>query len=286
MVVLRLGAERGELLPSPGAGLDDFRGRRRRGDRLRTNGAPDQEEERSGRAEFKRQKITPELAQLIQQLIVENATARPVPTGTPKWLFRRANAHPHLMNSDNGEFKFSMYSREFTPMIANAVAKLGIKAASGNPLKITTRRLRHTYATRLVDEEITPLRRHSTTLTCSTSSCTSTRVRTSCGELMQPLRSGLRLSRKLSPAKSSKPSPTRFAATIPPAGFSARTQWLESSRGSVVVRHSASAGWGHRSLAIPAGVRAWARRTASGAPRRPPGRPRPKARSRNRLPEL
>ena len=103
------------------------------------------------RVEFRRAKITPELAQLIEQLIEENARLRPVPTESPKWLFRRAIAHQHSI----GEFRFSMRNRDFTPMIANAVLKLEITSGiTGSPLKVTTRRLRYTYATRLVDEGI------------------------------------------------------------------------------------------------------------------------------------
>jgi integrase len=107
------------------------------------------------REEFKRQKLTPQIAQLVQQLIAENATSRPMPADTPKWLFRRATAHSHSVNSEDGEFSYVMYVDEFTVMIANAIKKLGIKSTvTGKPLKMTTRRLRYTYATRLVDEGI------------------------------------------------------------------------------------------------------------------------------------
>jgi hypothetical protein len=59
------------------------------------------------------------------------------------------------MNGEDGEFSHLMYADEFTRMIADAVMKLGIKSpVTGNPLAITTRRLRYTYATRLVDEGI------------------------------------------------------------------------------------------------------------------------------------
>jgi integrase len=107
------------------------------------------------REEYKRQKITPELAHLVQQLIAENATSRPVPADTPKWLFRRTTGNRQSMNGEDGEFSHLMYADEFTRMIADGVTKLGIKSpATDKPLEITTRRLRYTYATRLVDEGI------------------------------------------------------------------------------------------------------------------------------------
>jgi integrase len=107
------------------------------------------------RYELKRQKISAEIAALINQLIAENAETRLLPDGMPKWLFRRPVPHTHSINSGSDEFAFQMYVDEFTDLVRDCAAKLDVTSPrTGKPLKITTRRLRYTFATRLVDEGI------------------------------------------------------------------------------------------------------------------------------------
>lgn len=103
------------------------------------------------RAEFKVQKIAPELAAIIAELIRENRILRPTPG--PAWLFRRTEPRPG--ENIDGEFTFQLHSPEFSELVQSCVAKLSvISPRTGESLKVTPRRFRYTFATRLVDEGI------------------------------------------------------------------------------------------------------------------------------------
>jgi integrase len=103
------------------------------------------------RSEFKVQKIEPELAALIAQLITENRVIRP--TRGPAWLFRRSTPRPSF--DPDSEFAYQFRALEFSILVGDCVDRLGVMSPrTEQPLKVTPRRLRYTFATRLVDEGI------------------------------------------------------------------------------------------------------------------------------------
>ncbi|TPJ43457.1 phage integrase family protein [Mesorhizobium sp. B2-5-13] len=109
----------------------------------------------SPRAEFRERKLTSEIGDIVLELVAENRRGREL----GGWLGER-HAFPLFVRrrprSDAGgplcEYAMHMYSAEISDLVA-AADKLGVVSPrTGKPLKIGVRRLRYTFATRLVRE--------------------------------------------------------------------------------------------------------------------------------------
>lgn len=110
------------------------------------------------RSEFKVRKLVPELGRMVEELLKRNrercrrefnedgAPSVAVP------LFMR-NGPRLTLPEVLGEFKASMTRGDFTEMVAASVEALGVMSPrTGRVLRVTTRRFRYTFATRLVRE--------------------------------------------------------------------------------------------------------------------------------------
>lgn len=116
--------------------------------------------ERSG---FKTRSLVPEIGQLLEQLIEQNARARRLallehnPIRFARPLFRREAPKEALLGTD---FESDAYRRDnqwFNNALYLIVTTLDLKSAAGGPLHLTPRRLRYTFATRLVQEGASPM---------------------------------------------------------------------------------------------------------------------------------
>ena len=111
------------------------------------------------RMDFKARKLIPQIGLLVEELLRKNrarfmqdheadlGSAMPVP------LFMREVPLENLLGTPMHEYALAFRAAEFTRMISAAVAKLGvISPRTSRPLHATCRRLRYTFATRLVRE--------------------------------------------------------------------------------------------------------------------------------------
>ncbi len=109
------------------------------------------------RAESKLRKLTSEIGEVVQELIKFNRERRPL-TSTrdadiARPLFARARPRKSMLHGPMRESALGLTAQDFTALVASAAEALGvISPRTGEPLKVTTRRLRYTFATRLVRE--------------------------------------------------------------------------------------------------------------------------------------
>ncbi|MEE7494650.1 site-specific integrase [Methylobacterium oryzae] len=107
------------------------------------------------RTAFKTRKLTSEIGDVVLNLIAENRQREALQgrtTGPDTPIFLRRTMRSHLEET-MADYAWHMYPSEFTALVGDGVSRLGvISARTGEPLKVTTRRLRYTFATRLVRE--------------------------------------------------------------------------------------------------------------------------------------
>lgn len=109
------------------------------------------------RTEFKTRKLTQDIAEVVLNLIKQNRLRRAI-DGWPNEnyehpLFVREAPRPIDATEPTSEFAMHLYSLEFTTLVERAVSSLKVNSPRTNKLlKVTTRRLRYTFATRLVRE--------------------------------------------------------------------------------------------------------------------------------------
>jgi integrase len=111
------------------------------------------------RFNFKARKLVPELGESIKELLKQNRQRCSVEfqnsehTSIAVPLFMRKAVGATVLPKILREYGASMTNNEFTRMVAEAVEKLGvISPRTGRALRVTTRRFRYTFATRLVRE--------------------------------------------------------------------------------------------------------------------------------------
>lgn len=108
------------------------------------------------RTQFRERRLNPEIGEIVQALISRNRVESPVGNdvsdGRP--LFRRTGPRKDLpVDGLGSDYRYHHTSQELASLVCGAVAQLGvISPRTGRPLKITMRRLRYTFATRLVNE--------------------------------------------------------------------------------------------------------------------------------------
>nr|WP_274597241.1 site-specific integrase [Microvirga tunisiensis] len=109
------------------------------------------------RTEFKTRKLTMEIGQRILELIEQNRHYREV-HGWPNEayefpLFVRRTPRPDQSTGPMAQYAMHLYTDDFTLLVERAARRLGvISPRTQKLLHVTTRRLRYTFATRLVRE--------------------------------------------------------------------------------------------------------------------------------------
>jgi integrase len=107
------------------------------------------------RTAFRTRKLTSEIGDVVLNLIAENRRREALQgraTGPDTPIFLRRSIRSHSEET-MAEYAWHMYPSEFTALVGDGVSRLGvISARTGKPLRVTTRRLRYTFATRLVRE--------------------------------------------------------------------------------------------------------------------------------------
>lgn len=101
------------------------------------------------RTDFKKRAVDNPLAIVIEELIARNAGLSKDDVVRP--LFRLGEPRRSLLGGSLGEYAYHPSSTMITNLIAECVARLDVKSPrTGEPLKVTTRRLRYTFASKMV----------------------------------------------------------------------------------------------------------------------------------------
>lgn len=108
------------------------------------------------RAEFKTRYVDQPLAAIIRELLDFNKTLSSIHQ-TCRPLFRLREPRPTLKDGPLADFSFHYSAGGITGLIADCVRRLGVVSPRTKmPLKVTTRRLRYTFACKMVRQGITP----------------------------------------------------------------------------------------------------------------------------------
>jgi hypothetical protein len=101
------------------------------------------------RTEFKKRAVDNPLALVIEELIARNSAISADDSVRP--LFRSTAPRPSLLGGPLEEYALHPTSGMMTSLIAECVTRLNVKSPrAGEPLKVTTRRLRYTFASKMV----------------------------------------------------------------------------------------------------------------------------------------
>lgn len=113
------------------------------------------------RSQFRTRELEPAIGQLIERVIYRNADLRKVdPTSAQdahRVLFRTERPRPDLVNTPFSSWALQVSKGWPIAALRRVVAQLGIQDLSGEPLHLTPRRLRYTFATNLVEDGATPM---------------------------------------------------------------------------------------------------------------------------------
>jgi len=101
------------------------------------------------RIEFKKRFVDNPLARIIEELIAHNKAVAPTDPVRP--LFRLERPRKALMNGPLAEYAFHHSGESMNGLIKDCVARLNvISPRTAKPLAVTTRRLRYTFASKMV----------------------------------------------------------------------------------------------------------------------------------------
>ena len=104
------------------------------------------------RAVLKPRKLDAFLARLYSELIERNASLN-IPNGFSRPLFSRTTPRPDCIGTAIEQFAYHFTTTDLLSMVKEHVAELGVHShRTGNPLRITPRRLRYRFATKKVQE--------------------------------------------------------------------------------------------------------------------------------------
>ena len=106
------------------------------------------------RAKFKNEYVDTSLAKVIESLIVDGPRS-PEKEPTERPLLARQAPREHMIGTPMEPWAWHLNASEFTQLIQSAVERYGlVSPRTGEPLYVTTRRLRYTFATNRVREGI------------------------------------------------------------------------------------------------------------------------------------
>ncbi len=102
------------------------------------------------RAAFQTRKANRFIGKLLLDLVKQNREPHPTEDGTARPLFRRSEP----LNRGKGleEWAWHLDSKAFTRLLQRAIKRLRVQSRSGSLLQISTRRLRYSMASRMVQE--------------------------------------------------------------------------------------------------------------------------------------
>ena len=104
------------------------------------------------RADFKKRYVDVQLAAVIKELIAYNST---LSKSGERPLFRREVPRKSLIGGPLVDYADHFSASEITDLIATCVQRLDVESPrTGEPIRITTRRLRYSFATRMVRQGI------------------------------------------------------------------------------------------------------------------------------------
>ena len=115
------------------------------------------------RTDFKTRALPPGIGQLLEKLKQQNARQRRLalldhnPTRFSQPMFRRKKPYAELLDTEFAAEAYRQPDAWFNQVLAHVVEELELKSADGEPLRLTPRRLRYTFATRLVQEGASPM---------------------------------------------------------------------------------------------------------------------------------
>lgn len=109
------------------------------------------------RTDFRLRKITNELGKVLEEIIEVNSKRYKTQIQSERFgrpLFRRAEPVRSVIGTDREPYAFHQAPNQIAYAVRQAVRKLDLRRAddSGQPLHVTPRRLRYSFATRLVKE--------------------------------------------------------------------------------------------------------------------------------------
>lgn len=110
------------------------------------------------RAQFRTRRLIPALGSLLERLIEDNRSAASLDEADAL-DFRpllRASARKTIVDTMFHAQRFRMTPAMLANMMADLTDKLNLKAYDGSPLRLTPRRLRYTFATKLVADGASP----------------------------------------------------------------------------------------------------------------------------------
>lgn len=110
------------------------------------------------RAQFRTRKLIPALGKLLERLVEENRATAAM-DGSDNLDFRpllRASARRTITDTTFHTQRFRMTPAMLATILADVAIKLDLKAYEGSPLHLTPRRLRYTFATKLVADGASP----------------------------------------------------------------------------------------------------------------------------------
>lgn len=106
------------------------------------------------RSQFRTRKLNAEIGGIVEALIDENCRTSPKVGDRGRPLLRRDTLRLDLdPQGELSDYSYHHVAKTLTDIVGRAVKKLGVTShRTGEPLKVTVRRLRYTFATRLVRE--------------------------------------------------------------------------------------------------------------------------------------
>lgn len=108
------------------------------------------------RVQFKRRSLQPQLAALVKELVEYNRSIRKEDE-IPRPLFSRKQPDRRKLKNDLRPYAYHMTSSEITNLVQTCVARLGvISPRTGQPLRVTARRLRYTFASKMARQGVPP----------------------------------------------------------------------------------------------------------------------------------
>lgn len=109
---------------------------------------------------FRTRSLLPQIGELVEELILQNRTWEMGLTATGRKfepaLFSRFSPRKNILETDFAPEAFRWPSDNFSDVLKKFVQKFDIRSVIGEPLELTPRRLRYSFATRMVQEGATP----------------------------------------------------------------------------------------------------------------------------------
>jgi hypothetical protein len=111
------------------------------------------------RSQFRTRSLVPEIGRMIEFLLSQNKNCQNVATPAVdrvRPLIRSATVRAGVLGTPFESDLHRAHSGEFSAILAEVAIALDLRTPAGEPLRLTPRRLRYTFATRLVQDGASP----------------------------------------------------------------------------------------------------------------------------------